>query len=147
MESTTSQLPHYQISQWQGEHFRPVNQFYRRQKHKGSASGNETVFVIEDNENMIGAVRLVPYEGYFWLRSLYIEQTIQGKGLGSQLLQHINKAISLPIYCFPYTHLEHFYRLSGYELLIDEQLPLSMQQLFARYNRKGQSILAMAKLI
>lgn len=133
------------LKEWQGENFRAVNQFYRRQKHKGSASGDERVFVIEHDSQIIAAVRLVPYEGYYWLRSLYVEQTQQGKKLGSQLLAYLDQHIIQPIYCFPYLHLDHFYQQAGYQLIGEDKMPQSILQLYTRYNRKGQGILAMAK--
>ena len=133
------------LDEWQGENFRAVNQFYRRQKHKGSASGDERVFVIEHDSQIIAAVRLVPYEGYYWLRSLYVEQTLQGNKLGSQLLAYVHTHITQPIYCFPYLHLDHFYQQVGYQLINEDQMPHSILQLYTRYNRKGQGILAMAK--
>ena len=134
------------LSEWQGENFRAVNQFYRRQKHKGSASGDERVFIIEHDWQIIAAVRLVPYEGYYWLRSLYVEQTLQGNKLGTQLLAFVHTRISQPIYCFPYLHLDHFYQQAGYQLISEAKLPHSILQLYTRYNRKGQGILAMAKI-
>ena len=133
------------FKEWHGENFRPVNQFYRRQKHKGSASGDERVFIIEHDTQIIAAVRLVPYDGYYWLRSLYIEQSLQGKTLGSQLLNYVDHKIQRPIYCFPYLHLEHFYKQAGYDFVQETQMPQSILQLYTRYNRKGQGILAMAK--
>ena len=148
---------------WQQPNFRAVNKFYRSQKHKGSASGDESIFVIyqdaEINDHcdkaseplsnepeLVAAVRLVPHDNYYWLRSLYIKQELRGQNLGSELLAFVHQHITLPIYCFPYTHLEQFYGRAGYELVTPEQLPQSLNQLFERYQGKGQSILAMAKL-
>jgi N-acetylglutamate synthase-like GNAT family acetyltransferase len=134
------------FTEWQGEHFRPVNQFYKKQKHKGSASGDERVFIIEYGEAIIAAVRLVPHDDYYWLRSLYVEQTLQGQSLGSQLLSFVQVNIHTAIYCFPYLHLEHFYQQAGYVFVAESDMPQSIRQLYTRYNRKGQGILAMAKL-
>lgn len=133
------------FKEWNSEHFRPVNHFYKKQKHKGSASGNERVFIIEHDDNIIAAVRLVPYDNYYWLRSLYVEQSKQGQSLGSELLSFVHQHIHQTIYCFPYLHLEHFYQKAGYELMSEEQMPQAIHQLFTRYQRKGQGILAMAK--
>ena len=140
-----SNSPSYTFSKWQGENFRAVNKFYRSQKHKGSASGDEQVFIIKDDQDIVGAVRLVPYDGYFWLRSLYIEESLQKQGLGSRLLTFVHEHIQLPIYCFPYLHLDGFYSLAGYQLLDEDKLPNSLAQLHARYNRKGQGVLVMAR--
>jgi N-acetylglutamate synthase-like GNAT family acetyltransferase len=141
-----AQAPNHLIfKEWQGENFRTVNQFYRRQKHKGSARGDERVFMIEDDEQIIAAVRLVPYDGFYWLRSLYVEQSRQGHRLGSQLLAFVHSNTQLPIYCFPYLHLDHFYQQAGYDFIYEDEMPQSIHQLYTRYNRKGPGILAMAK--
>lgn len=142
--STDNPISSYAFSLWQGENFRPINQFYRSQKHKGSASGDDQVFIIEHDEKIVAAVRLVPYEGYFWLRGLYVDKALQGQKLGTHLLKFIDQHISKPIYCFPYLHLDHFYTQAGYQHVGAAQMPDSIAQLYERYNRKGQGILAMA---
>lgn len=134
----------FQFTLWQGDNFRPVNQFYRSQKHKGSASGDDQVFIIQHDSAIVGAVRLVPFSGYFWLRGLYIQDVLQGKRLGSQLLDYVTAHISQPIYCFPYLHLDHFYSQANYQHVKENQLPDNIATLFARYNRKGQGVLVMA---
>lgn len=135
----------YVFSHWQEPHFRPVNQFYRRQKHKGSASGDELVFVVKNQNEIVAAVRLVPNTGFYWLRSLYVDKTLQGQGLGTQLLTFVHQHIEPSIYCFPYSHLEHFYTHAGYTLIAPQELPNDLQQLFTRYKGKGENILAMAR--
>lgn len=156
----------YRFQVWSEPNFRAVNRFYRSQKHKGSASGDEHVFVIyqlaetcepTDNEHLpedtlVAAVRLVPNDGYLWLRGLYIEKELRGQNLGSELLTFVhsyyeqqNPTSALPIYCFPYTHLDNFYRKSGYRSIEPEQLPESLNQLYQRYSGKGESIINMVK--
>lgn len=132
---------HYQA--WGEPNFRPVNKFYKKQKHKGSASADEQVFVAYQGEDIVAAVRLVPYEGFFWLRSLYVEQALRGQGIGLALLEHVHTSIDLDIHCFPYDHLEHFYALAGYR--ISDTLPTALQQLYDRYSGRGEKILAMSR--
>lgn len=138
----------YTFNKWQEANFRAVNKFYRSQKHKGSASGDELVFIVldvsQDDSEIVGAVRLVPYEDFYWLRSLYIKQELRGQSLGLGLLHFVHKEIDRPIHCFPYTHLDHFYGLAGYEVTPLEALPLPLQQLYNRYSGKGESILIMS---
>ncbi len=131
------------IQRWSGDNFRAVNKFYRSQKHKGSASGDEQVFVIFQDEGVIAAVRLVPHEGYYWLRSLYVKTELRGLQLGSLLLKAVHSSINVPIYCFPYDHLLAFYKASGYEVLAVEDTPEALQDLYKRYSRKGTAIINM----
>jgi N-acetylglutamate synthase-like GNAT family acetyltransferase len=131
------------ISEWAQPNFRAVNKFYRSQKHKGSASGDERVFIISLNDDIVAAVRLVPHDGYFWLRSLYVKSELRGQALGHTLLVQVRNKITRPIYCFPYTHLEAFYKNCGYALLTLEQLPPPLNQLFKKYKGKGDGIICM----
>lgn len=145
-----------QYQQWSAPHFRPINHFYRSQKHKGSASADETVFVAlpsnfdeahidADKQDIQAAVRLVPYDNYFWLRSLYVREELRAKGIGSKLMQTVHSHMDATIFCFPYTHLEAFYKALGYEIVEIDQLPNSLQQLYQRYQRKSDNILAMRR--
>ncbi len=134
------------IEEWSHPNFRPINKFYRSQKHKGSASGDERIFYILEKklpDNIIAAVRLVPYEGYYWLRSLYVKEDIRGQALGSQLLTFVQDQILLPIYCFPYDHLLNFYQKNAYTVSNHADLPEALASLFKRYKDKGQKIICM----
>jgi len=132
-----------QYQSWCEANFRAVNKFYKKQKHKGSASGDEQVFVAYQGEDIVAAVRLVPYDGYFWLRSLYVEQALRGQGIGLALLAQVHTSIDLDIHCFPYDHLAHFYTLAGYHMA--DTLPPSLQQLYERYSSRGEKIIAMSR--
>ena len=146
----------FNFARWQAPHFRPINKFYKSQKHKGKANGDDVVFYgfwLDDDqtEQIMGAVRLVPYledseHPFYWLRSLYIREDLRGRSLGGALLAHTHQATSAPIYCFPYTHLESFYQSNGYALINVETLPESLQDLYIKYQQRGEKIIAMAKV-
>ena len=139
----TLKIDSLKIEKWTGDNFRAVNKFYRSQKHKGSASGLEQVFVIYQHEDIIAAVRLVPHDGYHWLRSLYVKTELRGQQLGSLLLKAVHDSINEPIYCFPFDHLLAFYEASGYQLLAEDDMPEALQDLYKRYSRKGTAIINM----
>lgn len=155
MNSALSTLNRIQFAPWCEPHFRPINKFYKSQKHKGKANGHDRVFYayrVQDEEHqVVAAVRLVPYaEGseveYFWLRSMYVADELRGSGIGLKLLQCVAQHIDTqPIYCFPYEHLEHFYGQAAYEGLSATQLPDPLQDLYNRYIQRGEKIIVMAK--
>ncbi|WP_396588946.1 GNAT family N-acetyltransferase [Bermanella sp. R86510] len=132
-----------QYQQWQEPNFRAVNKFYRSQKHKGSASGNDIVYVAYNEDELVGAVRLVPYDNYYWLRGLYIASVLRNQGIGHTLMMHASEHTRWPIYCFPYKHLINFYRQVDYVQLAPEQLPNALQQLYQRHQQKSDNIAAM----
>ena len=146
-----------QIIEWQEANFRAVNKFYKRQKHKGSASGDERVFIAlgdlpndssdpSTEPSIIAAVRLAPADGYYWLRSLYVDKDLRGASIGSQLLAHVNTHVHSTIHCFPYAHLLNFYSQCGYQLSDITQAPAPLQPLYTRYNQKGDGVLFMSRL-
>lgn len=153
-----------QFAQWQAPHFRPINKFYKSQKHKGKANGSDLVFyaygTVNEEQKVLGAVRLVPSDsedqsngnmtdeqsGYFWLRSLYIHDALRGKQLGTKLLECVHRSLStVPIYCFPYDHLENFYSNADYRLVAEDSLPQALKDLFDRYVQRGEKIIIMGK--
>jgi N-acetylglutamate synthase-like GNAT family acetyltransferase len=145
----TSEL---EFKEWNESNFRAVNKFYKSQKHKGSASAQERVFVVQKSRQntseskIIAAVRLVPYQDYYWLRSLYVEKSLQGNNIGSQLLFFVNQNIRQTIHCFPYAHLKVFYQLCDYSLTELNDLPQALQQLYQRYSIKSNGILIMSQI-
>ena len=152
-----------QFAQWQAPHFRPINKFYKSQKHKGKANGSDLVFyafrMVHQEPEILGAVRLAPSDSgdkaindsdsqtrYFWLRSLYIHEALRGKQIGSKLLEAVHNALpTSSIYCFPYDHLQSFYGRAGYRLMEGDSLPEALSDLFDRYVERGEKILAMGK--
>lgn len=134
------------IYEWRAPHFRPVNAFYKQQGHTGKANGTDRVWVIEDQGELLGAVRLVPMEGHYWLRSLQIAAHRQRKGLGLQLLAEINQTVPQNIYCFPYAHLNNFYTYAGYSHLSADNCPENIRLFYARYGKTQQKILLMARV-
>ena len=143
IKTDSLKLDTLKIEKWTGDNFRAVNKFYRSQKHKGSASGDECVFVIYQDKDIIAAVRLAPHDDYYWLRSLYVATQLRGQQLGSLLLKTVHDSISDPIYCFPFDHLLAFYEASGYQQLTEEDMPEALQDLYKRYSRKGTAIINM----
>jgi N-acetylglutamate synthase-like GNAT family acetyltransferase len=141
-----------EFKEWGETNFRAVNKFYKSQGHKGNASGDERVFVaLKSSEDphqlkVIAAVRLVHYQDYYWLRSLYVEKKLQGNNIGSQLLSFVSQNIQQAIHCFPYTHLQQFYKHNGYSLTSLNDLPHALQQLYGRYSTKSDRVLVMSHI-
>ena len=98
---------------------------------------------MTDNDNQIvGAARFCKQAGIILLRGVWIEQTQRGLGLGSHFLQNLKDASVLDgCYCFPYLHLESFYRRQGFCLV--KEVPSALHLLLERYNRYEQQVLLM----
>lgn len=141
-------ISEFTFEKWCEPHFRPVNKFYKSQQHKGKANGEDVVFVIWYEGELVGAVRLVPYDHFYWLRSLYIKEALRGKGLGLELLNFVKRSLEGPfkkdIHCFPYEHLQSFYSLGGYRLSDSQLLPETLTDLYLKYLSRGERIIAMS---
>ena len=121
-----------------------VNRFYKANGHKGKAKGNERVFVLEQNSNIVAALRACPEENGYWLRSVWVALPLRGQKLGSQLLKQAVLELSpAPSWCYPYDHLKKFYLQSGFKEIALETTPDSIQSRYLTYCKKQPELLLM----
>lgn len=139
-------MKNYQVRPLLPEQRSALAQFYKRNQYQGKVKANDNIWIMTDNDKQIvGAARLCRQAGFILLRGVWIEQTLRAQGLGSQFLQNLKCAGILDgCYCFPYLHLESFYRRLGF--CIVEQVPASLQLLLKRYNRHKVQVLLMQQI-
>jgi N-acetylglutamate synthase-like GNAT family acetyltransferase len=120
-----------------------LTQFYKRNEYKGKVKATDRSWIMTDiNGQIVGAARLCQQAGFTLLRGVWIDKTLRTQGRGSQLLRYLNAAgVLTDIYCFPYLHLESFYRRQGFARV--SQVPASLQPVLARYNRYDEQVLLM----
>ncbi|WP_372881687.1 hypothetical protein [Psychromonas sp.] len=118
-----------------------VNQFYKQVYKKGMASKDESVFVIK-GKSILCSAKLKSVDGHLLLTGVASATQIRGLGYASYLIKKIVAQQSLPVYCFPYQHLETFYLQLGFVPVAAEAVPEVINKLFAGYNRK-QALLLM----
>ena len=82
------------------------------------------MFVLRSDRSLIvAALRATPKENGFLLRSVQVARTEYGKGLGSQLVRETLAMIHpAPCWCYPFSHLQHFYEVCGFQLCAPEDV-------------------------
>jgi len=126
------------------EQYPLVNRFYKANGHKGKARGNETIYVIRDQQMIVAAVRLCPKQEGWLLRSLWVARERRGEGIGSILIKDVMaRPEHTPCWCYPYDHLTAFYESAGFILLTVKEAPEDISGPFEAYQKKGNRILLM----
>lgn len=118
-----------------------VNQFYKQVYKKGTASKDESVFVLQD-KSILCSAKLKVIGKQLLLTGVASAPQIRGKGYASYLIKQILRQQTSSVYCFPYKHLATFYLQLGFLPVQSEAAPGVISKLFARYNRK-QTLLLM----
>ncbi|UXI02360.1 GNAT family N-acetyltransferase [Photobacterium sp. TY1-4] len=123
-----------------------LNQFYREQGYYSGWSHDERAFIATKNDEIIGSVKVESCHGISILRGMYIAEKYQGKGLGSDFINHIEPILNETLsYCMPLSHLGAFYGQIGFEVIYPDQLPGFLIQRYRGYENRGYRIIAMRR--
>lgn len=119
-----------------------VNKFYKQNRARGKAKGNETVWVVKYCGSIIAAARIADISGHDFLTGVQVAQEFQRQGIAGKLIGEMLKGRQKPVYTFPYQYLVSMYKRLGFELCTPEELPKPLQQRFERYQAQGRDITA-----
>jgi len=117
-----------------------VNQFYKQVYKKGTASKDESVFVLKDTTILCSA-KLKSLGEQLLLTGVASAPEVRSKGYASHLIKQILALQNVSLYCFPYRHLVDFYSQLGFVQQQADQTPMTIQKQFARYNHKNTLLL------
>jgi predicted N-acetyltransferase YhbS len=111
-----------------------VNDFYGGQRRNRDAETADFLLLAESDNAVVGAVRLCQVQGYLMLRGMLIERDHRRKGLGTQMLRHLEKHLrDQDCYCVPFAHLIPFYGVIGFQIVADDALPDFFRERLAKY--------------
>lgn len=127
-----------------------VNRFYKNCRYPAKAGRGERVYCLRQNGKILAAVKLMPksfeQENWLFLRAMCVLPELQGKGLGKLFLDELKCHFDLPIYCFPFDHLEAFYEYVGFSRPNSgETLPPAMLEGLQRLLAQGRKVLLMTR--
>lgn len=117
-----------------------VMEFYRSQNYHGgdTMDGSEFTIVAEDNDRIIGAVRLVIEENTLILRGMFIDKPYQRQGIGKQMLDLMDIEIAdRECYCICKAYLERFLADIGFSQINPEKGPKHLSERYDEYSQKG----------
>lgn len=102
-----------------------VNDFYASQRRGRGAEPDDFLLLAENDDNaVVGVVRLCQEQGYLILRGMLLERNYRGQGLGRRMLHDLEKHLhDQDCYCLPYAHLIPFYEIIGFQTVDGEAAP------------------------
>lgn len=115
-------------------------EFYRSQNYHGgdTMDGSEFAIVAEDNDRIIGAVRLVIEENSLILRGMFIDKPYQRQGIGKQMLDLMDVEIGdRECYCICKAYLERFLGDIGFSQIKPEKAPKHLETRYNQYTQKA----------
>lgn len=121
-----------------------VKRFFRQQGMRPQAAKSDQVFMAMQDDKLVAALRLCVYDDAWVLRSMCVESSLCGQGIGSRLLFLLADVFAeTRCYCFAYTHLQVFYQCAGFKLIeVEKTMPVIAEK-FTRYKASGRKICLM----
>ena len=98
------------------------------------AKKSDEVFVLQAQQ-IICAARIKNIQQARLLTGVACLEAFREQGLTSYLLRQVLNTQSEPLYCFPYSGLECFYRRLGFQFSNQESLPEPLRQAYLKYSR------------
>jgi N-acetylglutamate synthase-like GNAT family acetyltransferase len=136
------------IRQANADELEKVNAFYKSCGYYASANPADVAYVAEDEDSIIGAVRLSIENKIPVLRGMFVDKKYQRKGIGKLMLFHFEKALpNQDCFCLPFSHLVDFYGIIGFRQIDKSDLPPHLQQRLEQYLADGLKMTAMKREI
>lgn len=105
---------------------------------------SDAVYVALKNRKIIAALRLCTHEDAWLLRSMCVGRDDRNSGVGSYMLSALQDILAeKPCYCFPFEHLEGFYKRAGFGDTNVEEIPVIIADKYRKYSDQGRKILLM----
>jgi GNAT superfamily N-acetyltransferase len=114
-----------------------LNQFYKQHKDKARAKPEDLMYIAINKEGKTCAgLRLLPYDGFLFLRSVLTAQEYRGTGIASGLIAYAIEQQTGLIYTLPTPQALPLYQRLGFQAVAKQEHPA---QLLASYRRFRQS--------
>jgi predicted N-acetyltransferase YhbS len=115
-----------------------VVRLYAAWQYSGEVRPDDAIFIAEQDDRLIGVVRLVAEGGTTVLRGMRVQPEFQRQRIGTRLLDAAVAGLGqLECYCIPYAHLIDFYGRVGFVPLTAREAPAFLAERLARYRQRG----------
>lgn len=119
------------------DEFSNIVEFYRRNGYDSPISPDDHFLVIENENEIMGALRVCVEEGVLILRGMRVADSFQRQGIGSKLLNFFHDFMgSKDCYCIAHSHLGDFYKQAGFEDIDPDRAPDFLKARLALYQTK-----------
>ncbi len=123
-----------------------ANSFYENVGYSGHVKDTEIVFVARKKNGIVGLARLCKERGILVLRGLYVIKSLQGKGIGTKLLEAVIKDVGKrECWCVPFRHLADFYSTAGFSLCREADAPVFLLNRSRDYIQRGMDTVIMRR--
>lgn len=124
-----------------------INAFYRSVGYPDGARSEDRLWLARHENQVLAAVRICPQpEGYVLLRGLYVAESAQRQGLGSQLARAALADVAGRVcYCIPFAEIEVFYQKLKFLRIRPEHAPQRVADRLQRYLDDGLNVILMRR--
>lgn len=122
-----------------------LNQFYKKNKDKARAKPDDLMYIAINEEGITCSVlRLLPYDGFLFLRSVLTTQEYRGSGIGSSLIKYAIKQNNGAIYTLPTPQALPLYQRLGFETIPKQKIPAQLLASCRRFRHSSNGPTVMA---
>lgn len=123
-----------------------VQGFYDSVGDHSRVSEGDIVLMAEQDQSLVGVVRLCQEDGHFVLRGMSVHPEYQKKGIGRRLLTRFEELVSdKTCWCIARDDLEVFYGRIGFGKITPDRLPLCLQKQVKEFNDLGHEVLCLVR--
>jgi len=119
--------------------------FYKQQSYSAGLLGFDRVYIVKDEQEIIGAVIISAIEEnnpQLFLHALVIKQEFRQKKLATQLIQYVRRHHNnQQLFCFAQEELAHFYQQNGFSQVAEHLLLQPLLMRFFRYKKTNNMLL------
>jgi N-acetylglutamate synthase-like GNAT family acetyltransferase len=124
-----------------------IKTFYSQCGYGGGLNKEDRILIAQLGEEIIGAVRLCPENGFSVLRGMQILAPFQRQGIGTQLLRVCaGQLVDRVCYCIPWQHLRSFYQQVGFQEVSPVEVPALLSKRFDGYIFRGMNVILISRL-
>jgi GNAT superfamily N-acetyltransferase len=119
---------------------------YKTWDYGGGIAPEDTAWLAEAADELVGLVRIAPENGTLVLRGVRIAEQWRRRGIGSQMLRVIAAWLGKrECYCIPYAHLVGFYRQTGFVETAPAAAPSFLASRVEGYRRRALNVTIMVR--
>lgn len=119
-----------------------LNRFYKEAKNKARAKPDDYMYAaINKNDKTCSVLRILPYDHFLFLRSVFTLPEHRGENIARQLIEHALTEMTThypdtPIYTLPTPLAKSLYLRIGFHTISTDDIP---NELITSYRRLKQS--------
>ena len=125
-----------------------IQNFYDSVGDFSTVSEGDVVLMAEQDNVLVGVVRLCTEEDQYVLRGISVHPEHQKKGIGKKLLAEFEKLVlEKTCWCVARDDLEVFYNRIGFQKIEPEELPSPLQKQVRAFHDLGHEVLCLVRTV